>query len=72
VNVPYEVYQIETKISKKGETIKAGWFIDRRDKLTRKKRWQQETEDTEYEASELDKKVVNPSQIRNKIGRAHV
>lgn len=67
VNVPYEVYNIETDISQNGETIKAGWFIDRRDKLTRAKRWQQEDEDTEYKRNDLDKKVVNPSQIRNII-----
>lgn len=67
VNVPYDVYTIETDISQKGETIKAGWFVDRRDKLTRKKRWQQEDEDTHYERNDLDKKVVNPSQIRHII-----
>jgi type I restriction enzyme R subunit len=67
VNVPYDVYNIETAISKSGETIKAGWFVDRRDKLTRAKRWQQEDEDTTYQRNDLDKKVVNPSQIRNII-----
>ena len=67
VNVPYDVYTIETEISQKGDTVKAGWYIDRRDKLTRKKRWQQEDEDTEYKRNDLDKKVVNPSQIRNII-----
>ncbi|MCB0501531.1 MAG: DEAD/DEAH box helicase family protein [Bacteroidetes bacterium] len=67
VNVPYDVYTIETRISQKGDTVKAGWFVDRRDKLTRKKRWQQEDEDTHYEKNDLDKKVVNPSQIRNII-----
>ena len=67
VNVPYDVYTIETDISRNGETIKAGWYVDRRDKLTRKKRWQQEDEDTVYVRNELDKKVVNPSQIRNII-----
>jgi len=67
VNVPYDVYTIETEISQNGETIKAGWFVDRRDKLTRKKRWQQEDEDTNYQRNELDKKVVNPSQIRHII-----
>lgn len=67
VNVPYDVYTIETEISQNGETIKAGWFVDRRDKLTRKKRWQQEDEDTTYQRNDLDKKVVNPSQIRNII-----
>ena len=67
VNVPYDVYTIETEISKNGDVIKAGWFVDRRDKLTRQKRWQQEDEDTEYTRNDLDKKVVNPSQIRNII-----
>ncbi|WP_423819201.1 type I restriction-modification enzyme R subunit C-terminal domain-containing protein [Salinimicrobium sp. TIG7-5_MAKvit] len=67
VNVPYEVYNIETEISSKGAVIESGWFVDRRDKLTRAKRWQQEDEDTEYKRNDLDKKVVNPSQIRNII-----
>jgi len=67
VNVPYDVYTIETEISEKGDTVKSGWYVDRRDKLTRKKRWQQEDEDTKYEKNDLDKKVVNPSQIRNII-----
>ncbi|MDF7807284.1 type I restriction-modification enzyme R subunit C-terminal domain-containing protein [Pontiellaceae bacterium B12219] len=67
VNVPQEVYHIETEVSTKGAVVKSGWFVDRRDKLTRKKRWQQEDETTEYKKSQLDKKVVNPSQIRNVI-----
>ncbi|HPE56382.1 MAG TPA: type I restriction-modification enzyme R subunit C-terminal domain-containing protein [Bacteroidales bacterium] len=67
VNVPYDVYSIDTEISQKGSIIKAGWYVDRRDKLTRQKRWQQEDEDTEYAKSDLDKKVVNKSQIRNII-----
>lgn len=67
VNVPYDVYTIETEISQKGDVIKAGWYVDRRDKLTRAKRWQQEDEDTHYGRNDLDKKVVNPSQIRNVI-----
>ncbi len=65
VNVPYDVYSIETDISQNGEVVKAGWFVDRRDKLTRQKRWQQEDEDTEYLRNDLDRKVVNVSQIRN-------
>lgn len=67
VNVPYDVYTIETDISVKGGVVKAGWFVDRRDKLTRQKRWQQEDEDTQYIRNDLDKKVVNVSQIRNII-----
>ena len=67
VNVPYDVYHIETDISQQGAVIKSGWYVDRRDKLTRAKRWQQEDEDTAYKRNDLDKKVVNPSQIRNII-----
>lgn len=67
VNVPYSVYNIETDISQNGSLVESGWFVDRRDKLTRKKRWQQEDEDTAYKRNDLDKKVVNPSQIRTII-----
>lgn len=67
VNVPYDIYSIQTDISKHGAVIESGWFVDRRDKLTRKKRWQQEDEDTEYFRNDLDKSVVNPSQIRTII-----
>ena len=67
VNVPYDVYTIETEISQKGEVLKAKQHIGKRDKLTRKERWEQLDEDTEYKRNDLDKKVVNPSQIRNII-----
>jgi len=67
VNVPYDVYNIGTRISENGDVIKEGWFVDRRNKLTRKTRWQQEDEDTEYHKNDLDKKVVNPDQIRTII-----
>lgn len=72
VNVPYDVYLIETEISKKGSLVKSGWWVDKRDKLTRKTRWQQEDEDTEYVKNDLDKKVVNPSQIRNIIRQFNI
>ena len=67
VNVPYDVYSIETEISKNGGLIKAGWYIDFRDKATRKTRWEQVDEDLEYKKGDLDKSVVNPSQIRTVI-----
>ncbi|MBR4714388.1 MAG: DEAD/DEAH box helicase family protein [Paludibacteraceae bacterium] len=67
VNVPYDVYSIETEISKNGALIKAGWHIDYRNKTTRKTRWQQVDEDIEYKKNDLDKSVVNTSQIRTVI-----
>jgi type I restriction enzyme, R subunit len=65
VNVGYEVYTIETEITKNGSTIKAKEFIDKREKLTRKKRYEQLDEETKYTGKQLDRDVVNPSQIRN-------
>lgn len=67
VNVPYDVYTIETEITLAGAKIKAKEFVDKREKLSRKKRWEQLDSDLEYTPNQLDKDIVNPSQIRNVI-----
>lgn len=67
VNVCQEVYTIETEITKNGAQIKAKEFVDKREKLTRRKRWEQLDEDYTYNGKKLDRDVVNPSQIRNVI-----
>ena len=67
VNVPYDVFLIETEITKQGSNIKAGEFVDKREKLSRKKRWERLDEDEVYTANKLDKDIVNQSQIRNII-----
>ncbi|GAB4044111.1 type I restriction endonuclease subunit R [Spirosoma litoris] len=67
VNVPFDVYTIETEITRNGAVVKAGEWIDRRDRQTRKKRWEQLDEDTTYSGSALDRDVVNPDQIRTVI-----
>ena len=64
VNVPYEVYRIQTKISQGGSKVDAGYYIDRRDRLTRKLRWEKLDTALEYEAKELDRSVVAKDQIR--------
>ncbi|MDP4207276.1 MAG: type I restriction-modification enzyme R subunit C-terminal domain-containing protein [Bacteroidota bacterium] len=64
VNVGFNVYQIETEITKKGSVIWKGEFVDHREKLTRKKRWEQLDEDKTYSNKQLDDDVVNPNQIR--------
>jgi type I restriction enzyme R subunit len=64
VLVPYNVFEIETKITKEGAKIALGEYIDRREKLTRKKFWNQLDEDVAYTRQQLDDKVVNPNQIR--------
>ncbi len=64
VNVGFNVYLIETKISKNGGAVWKGEYVDFREKLSRKKRWEQLDEDVEYTAKQLDNIVVNPNQIR--------
>ena len=64
VNVGYDVYLIDTKISRQGATLWQGQYVETRDKLTRKKRLELQDEDEEYSAKQLDKDIVNPNQIR--------
>jgi len=64
VNVGYNVFEIETSISKKGSVIWKGEYVDHREKLSRKKRWEQLDEDVTYSAKRLDDDVVNLNQIR--------
>ena len=67
VNVPYEVYRIKTEITVNGSKVEAGYYIDKRDKLTRKIRWEQLDEDIVYSPNQLDRDVVAPDQIRTVI-----
>jgi type I restriction enzyme R subunit len=67
VNVGSDVYLIETRISQRGGSIWKGQYVDRREKLSRKKRWEQLDEDVVYSRKELDEEVVNPSQIRTVV-----
>jgi type I restriction enzyme R subunit len=67
VLVPYNVYTIETQISKDGASIKMGEKVDKRERLTRKKFWEALDEDVEYSGKQLDKEIVNPSTIRTII-----
>lgn len=67
VNVGYDVYRIKTEITEKGSTIDAGYYVDKRDKLTRRIRWDQLDEDFEYNGKQLDREVVAKDQIRTVI-----
>ncbi|OGS95203.1 MAG: restriction endonuclease subunit R [Gallionellales bacterium RIFCSPLOWO2_12_FULL_57_18] len=67
VNVGNEVYVIETQITQAGGIIPAHIQVERREKLTRKKRWELQDEDEAYSATQLDRNIVNPDQIRTVI-----
>ena len=64
VNVGYEVYRIKTQVTEQGGKVEKGFYVDKRNKLDRSKRWEQLDEDLTYTAPELDRSVVVPSQIR--------
>lgn len=58
VNVGNEIYVIETQITQQGVQIAAKQQVERREKLTRKKCWEQQDEDEAYSATQLD---LNPT-----------
>lgn len=64
VNVDGEVYRIRTRITENGSTIEKGWWVGRRDKRTRRQRWEQLDEDFSYDPDALDRHVMAPNQIR--------
>lgn len=67
VNVDFTVYKIETAITKAGSTVEVGEFAGFRDRQTRKVRWDAVDEPIEYGATQLDRDVVAPDQIRTVI-----
>ncbi|WP_242447266.1 DEAD/DEAH box helicase family protein [Nitrosomonas supralitoralis] len=67
VNVGNEIYLIETQITQQGAQICAQQYVERRERLTRKRRWEQQDEDETYTAIQLDRSIVNPDQLRTVI-----
>ncbi|WP_295626351.1 DEAD/DEAH box helicase family protein [uncultured Nitrosomonas sp.] len=67
VNVGNEIYHIETQVTQQGAQIRAKQHVERRERLTRKRRWEQQDEDEAYSAIQLDRSIVNPDQIRTVI-----
>ncbi len=64
VNVQGDVYRIRTEISEKGSKVEAGYFIGKRERMTRAERWEKLDEDFEYDPRQLDRQVVSVDQIR--------
>ena len=67
VNVGNEIYVIDTERTKHGGQLKANQQVEKRERLTRRKRWEIQDEDVPYAAQELDRAVVNPDQIRTVV-----
>jgi type I restriction enzyme R subunit len=67
VNVGNEIFVIETEKTKQGGVITAKQQVERRERQTRKKRWETQDEDETYTGKQLDRDIVNPDQIRTVI-----
>lgn len=66
VNVGFDVYTIETKVTKDGATLakEPGLFVPHRDRRTKTTKFKELDDDLTYTAGQLDRDVVNKSQIR--------
>ncbi len=64
VNVPFDVFRIRTEIGERGGKVPAGFTVPKRDRHTRRQRYEELTDDLIYAPSELDRSVIAPNQIR--------
>lgn len=67
VNVGNEVYIIDTKVTQAGGKLAAQQLVEKRERDTRAKRWAKQDADEQYAATQLDRSVVAPDQIRTVI-----
>ena len=66
VNVGEDIFLIETQVTKSGAHIMKQ-MIEYRNRLSREKRWKQMDEDVDYRPTQLDRDIINPSQIRTVV-----
>jgi type I restriction enzyme, R subunit len=66
VNVGFDVYRIETEITKAGAKLvrEPGVFVPHRDRRTKGKKYKELDDDLTYTANQLDRDVVSENQIR--------
>jgi len=71
VNVPYDVYEIKTRITGQGSTVDAGYYVGKRSRRTRRERQEELDQELAYSSEELDREVVAEDQIRTVIRAFH-
>ena len=67
VNVGNEIYVIDTEKTRDGGQLKADEWVEKRERLTRRRRWEIQDEDVTYAAEQLDRDIVNLDQIRTVV-----
>lgn len=66
VNVGEDIFLIETQVTRNGAHLMRQ-LVEYRNRLSRARRWAQMDEDIDYQPSQLDRDIVNLSQIRTVI-----
>jgi len=67
INVDFSVYDIRTRITRDGSIIPKGEIVQKRDKRTRRKKWEQLEDEVQYSCDQLDRSVVSKDQIRTVV-----
>lgn len=67
VNVGYDIYRIKTALAEQGNTLEAGTAVQIRDRLTKQKRLEVLEEEETWLATQLDRSVIAPNQVRTVI-----
>jgi type I restriction enzyme R subunit len=67
VNVDFDIYRINTRITSAGSRVESGFWIDKRDRLTRARRAELLDTDFTYTSQDLNRDVVAPDQIRTVV-----
>ncbi len=64
VNVDFDVYRIRTKQTEQGDTIEAGTIVPKRDRRTRRQRYEELDDDLSYSAGQVGHDVISKGQLR--------
>ena len=67
VNAQFDVFRIRTEITESGGTVPAQFVTEFRDRETREISLKKVDADIDYDAAQLDKRVVAPDQIRTVV-----
>ena len=64
VNVDFDVYRIRTRQTEQGDTIDAGTVVPKRERHTRRQRYEELDDDFSYAGAQLGKDVISTPQLR--------
>jgi type I restriction enzyme R subunit len=64
VNVDFDVYRIRTRQTEQGDTIEAGTVVPKRERRSRRQRYEELDDDFSYAGAQLGKSVISKGQLK--------